>query len=362
MKILRSYILKELLIPFILSLTVLTCIFLLGNLIKLTNLVINKGVPISSVGYVFILYIPVLLKYTLSLACLISVIIAFSRMSVDNEIMAMRASGIHVWNLLKPLCLIGIIMSLVSIIVNDRIIPYAYYEQQLRLKNLGLENPTALLEPGVFINSFDGQILFIHKIEENRLTNVTIYQPQENGPTRTILARRGEFTRVPDQEAIKLKLMDGTTDEPDMHNPGNFYKLNFKSFFMTLDLSSKKHETIAKKPKAMSIRELLAKINELDMLLVDSARLHTEIWSKITSSFAPFFFIMLGFPIAVITHKREKSVNIVLAILCAAVYYLMGVGCESLAMKSIAPPELIMWAPNLAAAIAAIYLNVKCAS
>lgn len=112
----------------------------------------------------------------------------------------------------------------------------------------------------------------------------------------------------------------------------------------------------------MSIRELLAKIDELDMLLVDSVRLHTEIWSKITSSFAPFFFIMIGFPIAVITHKREKSVNIVLAILCAAVYYLLGVGCESLAMKSIAPPELIMWAPNLAAAIACIYLNIKCAS
>jgi lipopolysaccharide export system permease protein len=362
MKIIRSYVVKELAPPFILSLTVLTCIFLLGNLIQLTNLVINKGVPITSVGYVFILYIPVLLKYTLSLACLISVIMAFSRLSIDNEIMALRASGIHIWSILKPLCVIGLIISLFSIIVHDRVIPYANYEQQLRLKNLGLENPAALLEPGVFINSFNGQIIFIHKIDDNRLTNITIYQPQENGPTRTILARRGEFTRIPGRDAIKLKLMDGTTDEPDPRNPNNFYKLNFNSFFMTLDLSGQRHDTVAKKPKSMSLKELRGKIDEMDELLVDSRRLRTEIWSKITWSFTPLVFILIGFPIAVITHKREKSVNILLAVLCAAAYYLISVGCESMAIKALAPAALIMWVPNLTGFLAALYLNIKCAS
>jgi len=62
-------------------------------------------------------------------------------------------------------------------------------EQQKRLKSLGVKNPTALLEAGMFIRSFDGQILFIHKIDGNNLYNVTIYQPQEDGPTRTIIAK-----------------------------------------------------------------------------------------------------------------------------------------------------------------------------
>lgn len=361
MKIVRTYVLKELFVPFILSMLVLTCVFLLGNLIKLTDLVINKGVPLASVGKVFALSVPVLIGYTLPLACLISVIIAFSRMSIDNEILALRASGVHLWRILKPLFLIGLIMSLFSIILNERIIPYAHYEQKKSLKNLGLDNPTALLEAGVFINSFNGQILFIHEINDNKMYNITIYQPQEDGRTRTIIARQGEFTPVPGQDAIKLKLIDGTSDEPNLEDPENFYKLNFKTYFMTLGLSGKKQD-VEKKPKSMTLKEIVDKTEELEELLVDTTRLRTEFWRKITWSFSPLFFILLGFPMAVITHRREKSANVVLAVICAAFYYLISLGCEGLAVKSIVEPAVIMWVPNALAAATAIFLNFKCVS
>ena len=65
MRILRNYILRECVVPFFLALAVLTCVFLLGNLIQLAHLVINKGVSLATIGKVFLLYIPVLLGYTL---------------------------------------------------------------------------------------------------------------------------------------------------------------------------------------------------------------------------------------------------------------------------------------------------------
>ena len=85
MKILRSYILREPIVPFFLSLGVLTCVFLLGNLIRLANLVINKGVDLSTVGEIFLLYFPVLLGYTLPIAVFIAIILAMSRPSVVGE-------------------------------------------------------------------------------------------------------------------------------------------------------------------------------------------------------------------------------------------------------------------------------------
>src|SRR3989338_8568795 len=103
MKILRNYILRECIVPFFLALGVLTCVFLLGNLIQLAHLVINKGVSLAVIGKVFLLYIPVLLGYTLPIACLVSVILAFSRLSADNEILAIRANGVHLRRLLLPL-------------------------------------------------------------------------------------------------------------------------------------------------------------------------------------------------------------------------------------------------------------------
>lgn len=361
MHILRTYILKESIIPFFLSLGVLTCVFLLGNLIQLANLVINKGVALSTVSRVFLLYIPVLLGYTLPIACLVAVILTFSRMSADNEILAIRASSIHLGRLLIPLFVLGLIISLFSIILNERIIPYAHHEQRKLLKDLGVKNPTALLEAGVFIHSFDNQILFIHKIDGNKLYNITIYQPQPEGPTRTIIAKKGEFTPIPGKDQIKLKLMEGTSDEPNLENPDNFYKLNFKTYFMTLDLSSKKGE-VKKKPKSMTLKELKSEILEQEKLMMKDTRLLTEYYRKITWSFSSLVFMLFGFPLAVITHRREKSANVVLAIICAAFYYLLSIGCEALSIRNVAPPEYIMWLPNVIAAAAAGYLNYKCVS
>ncbi len=341
------------------ALVVLTCVFLLGNLIQLTNLVINKGVSITTVGRAFMLMIPVFLGYTIPIASLISVILAFSRFSADNEIIALRASGIHLGRLLGPLIILGLIASLSLVVLNERIIPYAHHEQRRVLKNLGAENPTAMLEAGMFIHAFENQIIFIHKIDGNQMSNVTIWQPKPDGPTRTIIARRGEFTPVPGGDKIKLKLMEGTSDEPNLDNPESFFKLNFTDYFMTLDLGKDKKE-IEKKPQSMTFKELRAEIDKLERLFVDTVHLRTEYFRKITWSFSPLIFILIGFPLAVITNRREKSANIVLAILCFAFYYLISLGCEALSKKGIVPPALIMWTPNMIAAMGAAILNFKC--
>jgi len=361
MKIVRSYILKEIFIPFVLALTVLTCVFLLGNLVRLTDMVINKGVSLTTIGHVFILYIPVLLGYTIPIASLIAVITTFSQLSADNEILAMRASGIHLGKLLFPLFIVGIILSLVLVILNERIIPYAHYKQRVMIKNLGKENPTALLEAGMFINAFKGQIIFIHKIEGNKMYNVTIHQPQPNRPPRTIIAEQGEFTPVPNKDQIKLKLMNGTSDEPNLENPNNYYKLNFKTFFMTLDMGEKKKKA-HKKPKSMTLKELKEEQERLESLFIDPIRLVTEYWRKITWSFSPLFFILLGFPLAVVTNRREKSANVVLALLFAVSYYLISIGCEAMSIKGVADPQYIMWLPNILAGFLAAFLYTKCVS
>jgi lipopolysaccharide export LptBFGC system permease protein LptF len=112
----------------------------------------------------------------------------------------------------------------------------------------------------------------------------------------------------------------------------------------------------------MTLNELKDEIDKLKMVFVDSSRLQTEYLRKITWSFSSLIFILLGFPMAVITHKREKSANVVLAMLCAALYYLMSLGCEALSIKNIVPPNIIMWVPNTVTAIIAIILNIRCVS
>jgi lipopolysaccharide export system permease protein len=363
MRILRNYILRECFLPFTLSISVLTGVFLLGYLPQLANKVINQGVSLSAISQVFIYYIPILLGYTLPIACLVTVILTFGRMSAENEILAMRASGIYIRRLLAPMIVLGIILSLIVHILNDRVIPPAFDAQKRILQDTGSQNPAAMLEAGSFINAFDKYIIFIYRIDGDKLYGVRIYQPQgDNKPTRTIIAQEGEFVKVPGEDKIMLKLINGTSDEPDLKNSNNFYKLNFQQSFVTMDISKKKPK-IDKKPKAMTLKELETGIEDLESRFIDAAPFITEYHRRLAWSLTPLLFILLGFPFAVITHRRAKSANLLFALLFAAPYYVLSLAAQSLASQNVYNPVLLMWTPDIIAVIVVSILNWKlCAS
>ena len=112
----------------------------------------------------------------------------------------------------------------------------------------------------------------------------------------------------------------------------------------------------------MTLDELTAEIEEMERLYIKTLNLRTEYFRKITWSFAPLLFILLGFPIAVITNKREKSANIVFAIFCVAMYYLMTLGAEAMSSEGVVAPEIIMWVPNLITLTFALIFIKKCVS
>ncbi|MFH1440619.1 MAG: LptF/LptG family permease [Candidatus Omnitrophota bacterium] len=364
MKILRNYFLKEFIGPLFLALGVLTFVMILGNLIKIADLIINKGVNIFSVSKIFIFMIPYLLTYTLPIAALTAILLSLGRLSGDNEIIAIRATGINLFSLIFPLFLVGLILSLLLVVFNDRVIPYAHYGTRKTLMEIGVKNPTAALEPGVFINSFEKYILFIYKIEGNKLYNVRIYEPQKNKPTRTIVAKKGEFIAIPEKNIVKLKLINGSADEPDLDNPGNFYKLNFKTYFITLNLAqANKSEKLNRKPKDMSIRELKNEIKKFKTDNINPIPLTTEIHSKISLAFSCFVFIFLGSSLAIITRRREKSINFGISFLIVGIYYLLFIGAEAISLQGIISPAIAMWIPNLILASVAAFLTYKlCAS
>lgn len=361
MRILRNYFLKEFIGPLFLALVVLNLVFTLGYLVQITNLVINKGVDIYSVAKLFLLKIPALLIYTLPISALVAILLSMGRLSSDNEIVTIKASGINLFRLIAPLLTFGLILSMAMVIFNDRIIPWAHFATRKTLLEVGMKNPAAALEPGVFITSFEKYILFIYSIEDNKMNNVRIYEPQgDNKPARVIIAKKGEFLPLPESNMIKLKLIDGTADEPDPENPKNFYKLNFKTYFMNLNMvGSGGAKVLEKKPKDMTIRELQAEMREFQLKGIDIAPLLTEVNEKLSLAFTPFVFILFGLPLAAITRRREKSINFGLAFLTVGVYYLMLLGTEALSLQGYLEPTLAMWIPNALFGSVGFYLTYK---
>lgn len=369
MRILRTYLFKEFSFPFIFSLGVLIFVMLLGNLIKLAELVITKGVSFFSVFQLFLFLIPYLLTYTIPIAVLSAVLLSLGRLSSDNEILAIRASGINIFRLIWPLLIIGVILSLFLVILNDRIIPKAHYASRKTLVDIGIKNPTAALEAGTFIDSFKNYVLFIYSIDRNKqtgerniLNNVRIYEPQgKDKPPRTIVAKRGEFVSVPEKRLVKLKLIDGTSDEPDPKKPGEFFKLNFKTYYMTLSLAEQsENKEVEKKPKDMTLKELKNQIAEYKAKgIKETAPLSTQLHQKIALAFSVLVFIIIAAPMAIITHRREKSLNFGIALLIVVAYYLLLIGGESLSLQGGLSPALSMWLPNIIFSLIGLCMMIK---
>lgn len=368
MKILHHYILKEFRGPLFLTLIVLNFVMVfVGNLRKIADLVINRGIDIMSVLKIFVLMMPYIFTYAVPIAILVAVLMSLGRLSSDNEIVAIRASGINLFGLILPLVVIGIILSLSLVLFNDRAASFAHYAYRKTLLEVGAKNPTAAFEEGVFINQFKNYILFIYKVDQkkNILHNVRIYEPQgENKPTRTIIAKSGEFVTIPEKNIVKLKLIEGSSDEPDPANPKNYYKLNFTTYFMDLVPSDARgSEKIEKKLKEMTIQELRQEITKLKKEKIDPAPLITQVQEKITLAFSSLVFVLLGIPLAIITRRREKSINLGIAVLIIVTYYPLFIGCETLGMQNYINPFLAIWIPNiLFGAIGAILTLRLCVS
>lgn len=347
MKILRNYIIQELIGPFLLSLFIFTFILLMGNMIKMADLVITKGVDIRDITRLLGWLIPYLLSFTIPMSILTAVLMGFGRLSQDNEILTMRASGFSLYRIMFPVIILGLIFSLLSFILNDKFIPQAHFATRRIAKEVGIKNPASILEAGTFIKAFKKYIIFVYKIKSNNLYNIRIYEPQDNRPTRTIIAERGEFIPDETKQMIKLKLMDGTSDEPNPSDPASYYKLNFKTYYITLDLSQDfTYQNIQKKPKDMNIYELKKEIEKLEKHKINILPLLTEIYKKISISFSCLVFIIVGLPLAIKTKKSTKSTGFGISLIIIIAYYLLFAGSEALSLRKIIRPELAMWIPN----------------
>lgn len=347
MRILRDYILKEFFHSFILSLIVFTFVLLVGNIIKLADLVINKGVDVFSVLRLFFYLIPWLLSFTLPVAALTAVILTFGRFSSDGELTAMKASGISLARISTPIIMLGIIFSFLAFFLNDQVSPNASFASRRVIKEIGIRSPSAALEEGTFIRGFENYVIFIYEITGNKFKNIRIYQPQEGKPTRTIIAERGEISSDPAKNLMELKLYNGTSEEPSPTDPDSFYKLNFKTYYMSLDLSKVfKKERIDKKAREMTIRELNAEIGKYIKQKIDTTPLYVEIYKKVNMSIASLVLVLLGIPLGIKAHRSEKSIGFGISLILFAVYWGAFLGGVALALQGAVPPFVGVTLPN----------------
>lgn len=347
MRILRAYLLREHLSPFFVTLGGLTAVLLIGNIIKFAELVIAKGVNPVDLVRLLLYLIPYILTFAVPMACLIAMVLAFGRLSTDYELIAMRASGVAPVRLVFPILTAGLVISTLMLAINDRIAPKSHFAFRRQLKAIAVKQPTAYLEAGTFIKDFEPYVIFVYQVDGRKLNNVRIYEPQPNGPTRTIIADRGEFQRSTNKRDVQLKLYDGTVDEWDQEHPGSFYKVAFKTYSLTLNSDKDDPERVGKKLKEMTLQELSMERRHLGAEGIETLPVSLELNQRIASSFAALIFAAFGLVLGLHLHHHERLTSFVWVLGIFLAYYLGMIGMSAVAIKGWLPPEAAMWVPNV---------------
>ena len=364
MKILRNYILAEFFLPFFFCGVSLIFVMLLGRgLVQMADLIFNKDVELLLVLKLLFYSFPYLLTFIIPISVLVASLLTFGKLSFDNEIMAIRASGVSMIKIVTPLIAAVVLLCLSTFLLSDQVAAASLHAYRRLLTQIGIESPQAALEEGVFIKKFKNFVIFIYEIDKNKLKGIRIYQPQEGKPTRTIIAERGELVSIPEMNMIKLKLIRGVSDEPDPKDPAKLYKLNFKTYDLPLSISALKQAgEVSKKPKDMRIRELK---NEIERLGKDGIKatypLSAEIHNKIAIAFSSLAFLLIGIPMGITTRRSEKSISFGISLGLMTLYWLLLIGGKALAQKGLAPPFFALQFSNFLIGSIGIFLFYRLA-
>src|SRR5689334_4351514 len=263
-RILPYYILRQHLVPFLLGFGVVTFVFEMDVLFDYLDLVINRGVPAGAVLQLFGLSLGFVVALSVPCAVLIATLMTFGRLSQDNEITALRASGVHLFRAILPPLLAASGLAVGLTFFNNYIYPDANHAFASLLVDIGRMRPTVKLQEGVFITDFPGYNLLVQSVNgrTNEMKGITIYQSNAGGPPTTILAKSGFLSYTPDGRDALLELKDGEIHEipADAEGSRRYRRLTFRTHVIHIAGAGRILERTVRDQRSdreMSARELL---------------------------------------------------------------------------------------------------------
>ncbi len=232
MKILQRYVLKEHVGPLLFALATLTSLLLLNQIAKQFGNLVGKGLEWSVIGEFFMLSVPFIIAMTLPMAVLVATLYAFSRLASENEITALKASGVGHFRILSPVLWGAFGISLLMIWFNDQVLPAANHRLSTLQTDIGRTKPTFALREQVINEVSPGRLyLRAGDIDEgsNGLYEVTIYDLSDPQRRRTIHADSGRMQLAANREDLELTLFDGYSQEIPRDNTTELQRLYFRT-------------------------------------------------------------------------------------------------------------------------------------
>ncbi|HEU18080.1 MAG TPA: LPS export ABC transporter permease LptF [Deltaproteobacteria bacterium] len=359
-RIIDRYILREICFPFIMSLFILTFVLLMGRILQLMDLMINKGVGVIDISRLVLYLMPPFLLITVPISLLIAILIGVGRLSADNEITTLKSAGMSISRIMLPIMGASIIAAIITAFIGLYFVPYGNTATRDLLFTIAKQKASIGIKEKVFNDDFKGLVLYADKIplHGDYMEGVFISDNRLVKDPTTIVAEKGYLVSNPASMTVTLRLRNGSTHSVDS-NLKTYKRMDFSSYDINLDLSSpmeKEGTGTDKKSREMNIQELLERSKKLDSSSALKRELVIEINKKFSIPLSCIVFAILGLPLSIGQVRSGKSRGFTVGLLVIMIYYVLQLGGEGLGETGRISPVIGTWAPNIILGITGIAL------
>ena len=370
---LYRYIWQEVSVSFLGGVMFFLFVLLMFQIIRLSDFLVVHAVPIVMVlkliGYLTLTFLPIVIP----IAFLLAVLVGFGRLSVDSELIAMRASGLSLYRLIAPILVQGLLISIINLMLNLYLVPWG--NRMFRYETFRISNTKTIvaIKEGRFTEGFFDMVLFADRVysHENRLERVFIYDAKgEDKLPISIVAKTGKiFNDQMDTKGVPgivLRLFDGTLHRA---NPVTqlYEYIQFASYDIFLALGMAPVEGV-EKPKTMDNIELKQRIALLQARKTlefeqgrELRRLQVERSKRFALSFACLIFAVMGVGFGVVRTRTVRSNSLLICMLVMLGYWSLYNAGSRLGEEGYVPPVIAMWSANLILMIVSIFAIRKAA-
>ena len=362
-RIIDRYIMRELLAPFFLSIAVLTLALFLQKMFRLMELVLSKGSTLAATGKLLLYIMPGFLALTIPMSLLVAALTAFSRLSSDSEVTAMKASRISLYAMVRPVMQFSIILFFVTSVITHFLAPHATYAFKAHLFNMVKSRAMVGLDQGVFSSTFNGMVIYVDKMNSlDDISGIFISDERAGNEPYTILAKQGRLVTNPDSFKVTLIMEQGTINTQP-HSDGVTSLMSFTSgkLFLNIDEASySRSDAAGRNIDEMDTLALYQSWRSAQAGNLPTKDLEIEFQKRMSVSYACLVFGLIGAPLGIRKSRSGKSAGIAISIGVILVYYLVLGTAARFAESGALSPAAATWIPNgmiTVAAIALVYIK-----
>lgn len=376
----------------------LTFILLMDQLFRLIDLFVRKGLPALIVGEILIYTLPLIVSYTAPMAVLVAIVVTFGRFSHDNEILALKTSGLTFVSIMKtPVIVIGL-FTIGLIFFNTHLLPEANHRLRNLMLDVSRKRPAIRLPEGVFTDDFPGYTVYVGRKDEGRskVYDITIYDTKNN---LMMTAPRGDLKDFEEEGILQFLLYDGELHQLIDNNKYQRTHFTKQTINMEIDTDIVHKERTYRNQNELTVSGLVQQIKETEEEIkqlnieihtlglagieafvfhdmgqlstarfkIDKqlntlagkvrkiARLKTEFNKKFSLAVACLLFVIMGAPLGYLSRKSGIA-GIIIGVLLFSLYYILVIVGEEFADRRGFSPFWAMWIPNVILLFSGVYL------